>query len=86
VPPVRRTPAKFGLFVLAYTPANVVGRMALPKEASRWTLQTIQTKLVKTGARLVRHGRQPTTQIAEAAAPRTLPTGIVQRTLRLRPG
>jgi hypothetical protein len=42
--------------------------------------------LVKTGARLVRHARQLTMQMAEVAVPRRLWLGILQRTLRLRSG
>jgi hypothetical protein len=77
---------RFGLFVLAYNQALFFRRLALPKDAARWTLQTIQTRLVKSGARLVRYARRVTMQMAEAAAPRTLWMGIAERTLRRRPG
>ncbi len=42
----------------------------LPKEAEQWSLRTLREKLVKIGAKVVRHGRYVTFQIAEVAVPR----------------
>jgi Transposase DDE domain group 1 len=78
--------ARFGLFVLAYNLANFFRRLALPKETESWSLQTIKVRLVKTGARLVRHARQLTMQIAEAAVPRRLWLGMLRRIGELRSG
>lgn len=78
--------ARFGLFVLAYNLANFLRRLALPKEVERWSLQTIKVRLVKTGARLVRHARQITMQMAEAAAPRRLWLAMLRRIGQQRSG
>jgi hypothetical protein len=78
--------ARLGLFVLAYNLANFVRRLALPKEAGSRSLRTLQVKLVKTGARLVRHARQLTMQMAEAAVPRTVWLGMLNKIGELRSG
>ncbi len=45
---------------------------ALPKEVEHWSLTTLREKLVKIGAKVVRHGRYVTFQLAEVAVPRSL--------------
>ena len=45
------------LFALAYNLANFLRSLALPNEVARWSLTTLREKLVKIGARIVRHGR-----------------------------
>jgi len=47
---------------------------------------TLQTKLIKIGANVVRHGRYVTFQLAEAAIPRHLFAEILWRIGELRPG
>ncbi len=44
----------------------------LPEEVEHWSLMTLREKLVKIGAKVVRHGRYVTFQLAEAAVPRNL--------------
>jgi hypothetical protein len=78
--------ARFGLFVLAYNLANFFRRLALPKEIENWSLQTIKVRLVKTGARLVRHARQLTMQMAEGAVLRKVWLAMVRRIGALRSG
>jgi hypothetical protein len=46
------------LFVLAYNLGNFLRRLALPKEIRDWSLRSVQVKLIKTGARMVRHARR----------------------------
>jgi hypothetical protein len=46
--------------------------LALPKEVERWSLVTLREKLVKIGAKVVRHGRYVTFQLAEVAVPKEL--------------
>jgi hypothetical protein len=41
--------------------------LALPKEVKHWSLTTLREKLVKIGAKVVRHGRYINFQMAEAA-------------------
>ncbi len=52
--------------------ANFMRTLALPKEVEYWSLTTLREKLVKIGARVVRHGRYVTFQLAEVAVPRGL--------------
>ena len=46
--------------------------LALPKEVEHWSLTTLREKLVKIGAKVVRHGRYVTFQLAELAIRRQL--------------
>ena len=41
----------------AYNLANFLRSRVLPNEVDRWSLTTLREKLIKTGARIVRHGR-----------------------------
>ena len=59
--------------------ANFLRTLALPKEVEHWSLTTLREKLVKIGAKIVRHGRYVTFQMAEVAVPREL----FQKILRL---
>jgi hypothetical protein len=59
--------------------------LALPQEVEHWSLTTLQTKLVKIGAKVVRHGRYITFQMAEVAIPRTLFVEILRLIDGLRP-
>src|SRR4051812_25315088 len=72
------------LFALAYNLANFLRSLALPDEVARWTLTTLREKLVKIGARIVRHGRYVIFQLAEVAVPRALFAAILRRIERLR--
>jgi hypothetical protein len=60
------------LHALAYNLANFMRTLALPKEVAHWSLTTLREKLVKIGAKVVRHGRYVTFQLAEVAVPRSL--------------
>ncbi len=42
------------------------------KELAHWSLTTLRERLVKIGAKVVRHGRYVTFQLAEVAVPREL--------------
>ena len=46
--------------------------LALPKEIEHWSLTTLREKLIKIGAKVVRHGRYVTFQLAEVAVPKEL--------------
>ena len=46
--------------------------LALPKEVENWSLTTLREKLMKIGAKVVRHGRYVTFKMAEVAVPRDL--------------
>ncbi len=49
--------------------------LALLKEAGYWSITTLHERLIKTGPRLVRHGRYAIFQIAVVALPRQVTTG-----------
>jgi hypothetical protein len=59
------------LHALACNLANFMRTLALP-EAIKWSLTSLREKLVKIGAKVVRHGRYVIFQMAEVAAPREL--------------
>jgi hypothetical protein len=46
--------------------------LALPEEVAHWSLTTLREKLVKVGAKVVRHGRCVTFQLAEVAVSKSL--------------
>ncbi len=52
---------------------------ALPKAVADWSLTTLREKLVKIGAKVVRHGRYVTFQLAEVAVRRNLFREILRR-------
>jgi hypothetical protein len=58
--------------------------LALPEEVEQWSLTTLREKLVKIGARIVRHGRYVVFQLAEVAVPRALFGEILRRIDRLQ--
>lgn len=45
----------------------------------RWSLRSIQLKLIKIGARVVNHSRRTTFQCAEVAVPATLFADLLER-------
>jgi hypothetical protein len=73
------------LHALAYNLANFMRTLALPEEVEHWSLTTLREKLVKIGARIVRHGRYAVFQLAEVAVPRALFARILRRIDDLRP-
>ncbi len=60
-------------------------KLALPKEAEHWSLTTLRDKAVKIGAKIVRHGRYITFQLAEVAVSRQLFAEMLQLISGLRP-
>ena len=62
--------------------------LALPRKVSHWTLTTLREKLIKIGAKVVRHAQYVTFQMAEVAIPRQLFATILDKIaqLRLLPG
>jgi hypothetical protein len=59
----------------------------LPQAVRHWTLTTLREKLIKIGAKVVRHARQVIFQMAEVAISRELFRTILERIgcLRLPP-
>jgi hypothetical protein len=71
------------LFVLAYNLGNFMRRMALPEAIKHWTLTSLQTRLIKTGGRLVRHARRLVFQLAEVLLSREMLAGMLERISRI---
>ena len=71
------------LFALAYNLANFLRRLALPHEVKHWSLTTLREKLVKIGAKVTRHAKYVTFQLAEVAITRKLFAAILDRIERL---
>ena len=76
--------ARLQLFALAYNLANFLRQLALPRPVRTWTLTTLREKLIKIGAKVVRHAKAVTFQLAEVAVPRALFAAILGRIGRLR--
>jgi len=68
----RNNEVRLQLHALAYNFANFMRTLALPEEVEHWSLTTLREKLVKIGAKVLRHGRYVTFQLAEVAVPRNL--------------
>jgi hypothetical protein len=70
------------LFALAYNLGNFLRRLALPRPVRHWSLTTLREKLIKIGAKVVRHAKYVTFQLAEVAVPRELFAAILDRIQR----
>ena len=53
----RANEVRLQLSVLAYNLGNLWRRLVLPPQIKRWSLTSLQQRLVKTGGRLVKHAR-----------------------------
>ena len=73
------------LHALAYNLANFLRTPALPEEVRQWSMTTLRDRLVKIGARIVRHGRSISFQMAEVMVPRRLFQTILGAIAALRP-
>ena len=71
------------LFALAYNLANFLRRLALPRDVKHWSLTTLREKLVKIGAKVTRHAKYVTFQLAELAVTRRLFAAILDCIERL---
>ena len=71
------------LFALACNLANFLRRLALPRDVKHWSLTTLREKLVKIGAKVTRHSKYVTFQLAEVAVTRNLFAAILDRIERL---
>lgn len=64
------------LHALAYNLATLLRCIELPEAMTDWSLTSLQLKLIKIGARVVRHARAITLQLTEVAF-----TGPIVRTI-----
>jgi DDE family transposase len=69
----------------AYNLADFLRTLALPDEVKQWSMTTLRERLVKIGARIVRHGRSVVFQMAEVMVPRGMFREILAAVAALRP-
>jgi hypothetical protein len=72
------------LHALAYNLGNFLRTLATPEPIKNWSLTTLREKLIKIGAKMVRHGRYVAFQMAEVAIPRNLFADILRMIAELR--
>ena len=72
------------LHALAYNLGVFLQGTDLPEEMADWSLTSLQTRLIKIGARVVRHARAITFQLAEVAVSGDLFNRILAAIQRLR--
>ncbi len=81
----RNNEVRLQLHALAYNLGDFLRTLALPEAVEHWSLTTLREKLIKIGAKVVRHGRYITFQLAEVAIPRSLFANILRLIDGLRP-
>jgi len=59
--------------------------LALPEKVKKWSMTTLRDRLVKIGAKIVRHGPSVIFQMAEVAVPRALFQELLSAIAALRP-
>ena len=69
---------------LAYNVATFLRCIELPEEMAHWSLTSLQLKLIKIGARVVRHAHAITFQLAEVAITCAMVRSILAAIRRLR--
>jgi hypothetical protein len=70
----RDNEVRLQLHALAYNLATLLRCIELPEAMADWSLTSLQLKLISIGARVVRHARAITFQLAEVTI--TGPTGL----------
>jgi len=73
------------LHALAYNLGNFLRTLATPEPIKDWSLTNLKEKLIKTGAKLVSHGRYVAFQMAEVAISSTMFAEILRLIAELRP-
>jgi hypothetical protein len=79
-----RNAVRLQLHALAYNLGNFLRTLATPEPIKNWSLTTLREKLIKIGAKVVRHGRYVAFQMAEVAIPRNLFADILRMIAELR--
>jgi hypothetical protein len=73
------------LHALAYNLGNFLRTLATPEPIKDWSMTSLKEKLIKIGAKVVRHGRYIAFQMAEVAISRHLFADILRLIAELRP-
>lgn len=80
----RDNEVRLQLHAVACNPATILRCIDLPETMADWSLTGLQTKLIKIDARVVRHARAITFQLAEVAVAGAMARAILAETDRLR--
>ena len=75
----RSNEVRLWLSVIAYNLGNLWRRLVLPRRIEKWSLTSLQQRLVKTGGRLVKHARYYWLLMAESHLTRRLFGSMVRR-------
>jgi hypothetical protein len=75
----RSNEVRLSLSVIAYNLGNLCRRLVLPRRIEKWSLTSLQQRLVKTGGRLVKHARYYWLFLAESHLTRRLFASMVRR-------
>ena len=75
----RSNEVRLALSLLAYNLGNLWRRLVLPQRIEKWSLTSLQQRLMKTGGRLVKHARYYWLLLAESHLTRRLFGGMVRR-------
>ncbi|MDA2939163.1 transposase, partial [Acidobacteria bacterium AH-259-A15] len=75
---------RFWVSQCAYNLGNFLRRLVLPRRIKHWSLRSLLTKLIKIGAKVIRHGRMVTFQMAEVAVSKEIWAEMLPRIERLR--
>jgi hypothetical protein len=67
------------LSVIAYNLGNLWRRLVLPRKIDKWSVTSLQQRLVKTGGRLIKHARYYSLLLAESHLTRRLFGAMVRR-------
>ncbi|HHX81862.1 MAG TPA: IS1380 family transposase [Pseudomonadaceae bacterium] len=80
----RDNEVRLQLHALAYNLATFLRCIELPEAMADWSLTSLQLKLIKIGARVVRHARSITFQLAEVAVTGSMVRAVLAAIRRLR--
>ena len=75
----RSNEVRLWLSLIAYNLGNLWRRLVLPRRIEKWSLTSLQRRLVKTGGRLVKHARYFWLLLAESHLTRRLFESMVRR-------
>ena len=80
----RDNEVRLQMHALTYNLATFLRCIELPEATAEWSLTSLQLKLIEVGARVVRHARAITLQLAEVAVTGPMVRAIVSAIRRLR--
>jgi hypothetical protein len=80
----RDNEVRLQMHALAYNLATFLRCIELPEEMAQWSLTSLQLKLIKIGARVIRHAHAITFQVAEVAVIGAMVRTILAAIHRLR--